>query len=480
MKNKEILRTLVLSVMIFSSCVEDEKVAEIREVEFRSGVSQISTRVGGPNGNIWDGNEHIGVYMVDYSHPDLILNGAENVEYAATDEGTTTSFISTTPICYPPSGFVNFIAYYPYSNRVNNKIYPVDVSNQTDQSAIDLMVAPLSGNGYYGSTTTPVSLQFTHQLVKLKLRFYSNTENLSEISSVKIKGMRPTADFNIFSSTISREGPLSDIAMKRTDGYSFEAIVVPCSLEGKSVEIVVGDYIYVWDMTNNKVNNTPVSTLERGRSYGFDIMINKSQVSVSGTITAWNYVEGTGDITGTGNIATCHVGDYYFADGSWSQSLSTTKTCIGVVYQTDGLHGKVVSLNEGSCTWGPNKLTTHASHLTDGKENMKTVWVIDHEYNSFPAFKFCASLGDGWYLPARDELADLFKACINFGGNDFSAKLVNAHGKGMYGGEYWSSTELSSTNSGTGAWKVVLTPSYWSWYDGVKVQDLYVRAILAF
>lgn len=36
---------------------------------------------------------------------------------------------------------LDFVAYYPYTAGLENNIYTVDVSDQSDQSAIDLMAA---------------------------------------------------------------------------------------------------------------------------------------------------------------------------------------------------------------------------------------------------------------------------------------------------------------------------------------------------
>lgn len=49
------------------------------------------------------------------------------------------------------------------------------------------------------------------------------------------------------------------------------------------------------------------------------------------------------------------------------------------------------------------KVTTGATDRTDGMKNMRTIMRIDGWREKYPVFAWCASLGDGWYLPAIDE-----------------------------------------------------------------------------
>lgn len=91
------------------------------------------------------------------------------------------------------------------------------------------------------------------------------------------------------------------------------------------------------------------------------------------------------------------VGDYYY-DGVRE----------GIVVQTDatGSYGKIVSLNEMTehLAWGPMDVITEAQDPDDGELNMDIVRLIDAAYADYPAFKACADMGNGWYLPAQREL----------------------------------------------------------------------------
>ncbi len=106
----------------------------------------------------------------------------------------------------------------------------------------------------------------------------------------------------------------------------------------------------------------------------------------------------------TASSRTYKVGDYY-DDG----------TKQGVVFEvTDGgKHGKIVSLTEARKRWAiydVREKTTGATSRTDGMANMRKIQSIGGWKNKYPAFAWCASLGEGWYLPARGELKTIYKA----------------------------------------------------------------------
>ena len=162
------------------------------------------------------------------------------------------------------------------------------------------------------------------------------------------------------------------------------------------------------------------------------------------------------------------VGDYYY-DGVKE----------GVVFEIwdNGNSGKIVSMTKYSSTlkWSSDadeqKKLIGADSDTDGAYNMAVVKAISGWESKYPAFKWCADLGESWYLPAKQELLTIYnnKTAID-------ANLTDA--LGTY--TYWSSTE-SDGQSSSGvfcAWGV-------SMYSGntsgdSKYGSFCVRAVSAF
>ncbi len=156
------------------------------------------------------------------------------------------------------------------------------------------------------------------------------------------------------------------------------------------------------------------------------------------------------------------VGDYY-NDGVRE----------GVVFEVsaDGRHGKIVSMKQSSemLEWSSDsaeqKRQIGADSETDGAANMEKEKALPGWQSKYPAFKWCADLGEGWCLPAVEELHTIYinKNLLN---PNLTDKLSNDL--------YWSSTECNEfcarlVDMGNGSTD----------YDS-KNGDYYVRAVSAF
>lgn len=131
------------------------------------------------------------------------------------------------------------------------------------------------------------------------------------------------------------------------------------------------------------------------------------------------------------------VGDYY-NDGIRE----------GVVFEVsaDGRHGKIVSMKYSSekLQWASDKFDKRrfigADSENDGEWNMTVVKTINDWHSKYPAFAWCADLGESWYLPSIEELNilllnDAVRYVVN---NTLLAEGGERLGKSPW---YWSSTE---------------------------------------
>ncbi len=139
------------------------------------------------------------------------------------------------------------------------------------------------------------------------------------------------------------------------------------------------------------------------------------------------------------------VGDYY-NDGIKR----------GVVFEVsaDGKHGKIISLiGSGSFNqWADEKSDQRrligTNNKTDGSYNMSKVQSIKDWQTKYPVFWRCASLGEGWYLPAIEELKKftIDPAICNAINNTLRAMgYLEMPNNGLY----WSSTESGQKYKGT-------------------------------
>ncbi|WP_418991516.1 hypothetical protein [Alistipes sp.] len=178
------------------------------------------------------------------------------------------------------------------------------------------------------------------------------------------------------------------------------------------------------------------------------------------------------------------VGDYYERDGIQ-----------GVVCQVseDRLHGMIVSLDEIYLPWSafrkPDLRLTGVDDRTDGTVNMENVarYIADNDlsWDDFPAFKWCRDKGEGWYLPAIDELLTIghnYNGGSRAGNNRQARNKFNNSLKDN-GGErmdrlvyYFSSTEMDEKNAYTS--HMALEPPYV--VEIPKYNKFLVRAVRRF
>lgn len=153
----------------------------------------------------------------------------------------------------------------------------------------------------------------------------------------------------------------------------------------------------------------------------------------------------------------------------------------GVVFEvTDGgKHGKMVSVNESSneLQWSPDvneqERLIGADSETDGAYNMAKVKQIASWRYKYPAFAWCADLGEEWYLPAKYELLAIYrnKAIVE--------RAISSRGHSFSRWYYWSSTEDNYQFGGTFcAWYVYMGNGYTFNYPKRNYNS--VRAVSAF
>ena len=180
-------------------------------------------------------------------------------------------------------------------------------------------------------------------------------------------------------------------------------------------------------------------------------------------------------------LITYKVGDYYNVNGKE-----------GVIFWVDetGQHGKIVSLTESDSRlkWSSDeyeqKRLIGADDMNDGANNMAIVKQIADWQSKYPAFKWCADLGEDWYLPAIEELR-LFT--LNQSVHDAVNKTLVTKGVilddiGFSSSFYWSSTEYDYQYS-SGAFcarLVYMGPGCTGYSDKGSDTFNYVRAVSAF
>jgi len=302
MKTK-LFSLLAFSAIVFIACENDDNDPENdRRVKFISSITappetKVSTDTTGIS--TWEVYDRIGIYMVETGTTNMIAFVGNNF-YEATSSGASTSFRpwdTKYTIYYPKdtSSKVDFVAYYPSRSIIHNRIYPVDVRSQTPQASIDLMYAAANNSGAgYNATSAAVDFTFSHQLVKLILNVSVGQGVTGPVSSVSIKGMNTSANFDLEGANRLTDlgTPQAITPYTAATGTKYEAILLPVAALNSS-------HTVTFTTTNNETYTLQMSdditALAAGSIYVYDITVTRHAVNATGSITKWTVgSKGTG------------------------------------------------------------------------------------------------------------------------------------------------------------------------------------------
>ena len=257
---------------------QDEKVA----VQFGSSINATTRAVN----DKWTSGDQIGIFMTGENKTlseSSIREEADNIAYRTEGNGAFSPVTSEQIIYFPMDGDVDFHAYYPYTAEVNDYRIALDLSDQSNQEALDLMYAKVSGRN---KSNPKVELNFTHLLCRLILEVQPGTgltqADLAKLT-VKVKDVDTKAMFNLVDGTISGEETPEGFTMKTVEaGKRYEALLFPTTSESREIEFSLNndhDAPFTWTMKTK---------LEGGKQYHYTgVKLSRTAAEVSGTITPW-------------------------------------------------------------------------------------------------------------------------------------------------------------------------------------------------
>lgn len=172
----------------------------------------------------------------------------------------------------------------------------------------------------------------------------------------------------------------------------------------------------------------------------------------------------TPDPTPTPEVRSYSIGDLYDNDGVQ-----------GLVFRVNeaGDSGLIVSLTEpdNMLAWGTEFITTGSNVRSSGQMNTEIIYTLPNWEKKYPAFAWCKSLGEGWYIPSVNELRELL---IIGSSNTFRESIIKNKATAFSAGKYLSSTEMDD-------WWVYLVDAATTQESANYKQYIYrVRAIYQF
>lgn len=298
MKKINFLLLSLLGIALLASC-ESEKddltnpLLNDNQVKFQGTIgAAVSTRA---TGTAWDAGDAIGVYALTANQtlPSGIYDGKANVKYTTPGDGVFTG--ATTVITFPDEGDLDFIAYYPYQESITDFTYTINVADQSNPAAIDLLY---SNNAKGANKSTPsVDLGFKHQLSLLVLNIAAGdgVESLNgltaSVSDLKTDGTFSLADgtittgstSNTITPVVSASGTSGTVTAILVPGQDLSSSKITFSLAGKTYEWAPG-----------------AQALESGKRYTYSLQLTTTGIATlqpNATIIDWEDAStGIGDI----------------------------------------------------------------------------------------------------------------------------------------------------------------------------------------
>lgn len=275
MKNMSRIVYFMIALLTFNSCQKKEGSLQQAALQFSPTiVGQISTKASGTS---WEQHDQIGVYMVKSGQPlasSSIIDQINN--HLFNYNGST--FQSASPV-FLPNALVDFIAYYPYKTLTDFQ-YPIDLSDQSNQSALDIMYANNAKSMDKNSNTIP--LTFVRQLSKISINLSITNTAALEANQIKVKlpHVSTSGGFDLTTgklsvNTANKMDIQGKISVHANKTASVEFTVFPGEdITGKAISFTAsnGDQ-YTWIIPQN--NN--LKNLAGGNRYSFDITIDNGK-----------------------------------------------------------------------------------------------------------------------------------------------------------------------------------------------------------
>lgn len=292
---------MVAALLLLAGCSNDNEGAATPEGDGRVALEVSSGIESRAYDNKWESDDAIGIYMLKTGTA-TISEGAENRRYFTADGSSAFTATTEQTIYFPLDGSkVDFIAYYPYQKNLTNGAFTLDISTQTDLSAIDLMTAgtktteaePLDKNHY------KVHFKFAHRLTKLELNIGTGrgitTEDLKGLK-VEVTKQRTSGSYDPQFETFGVDSePVQTVELNTNAGGTLaQAILLPTTAaDGINPIVTRREFLFTlkstgevfrWSVPDDK-------SFERGDKNIYNITINRSGVEVTATIEKWNEVD---------------------------------------------------------------------------------------------------------------------------------------------------------------------------------------------
>lgn len=305
MNRTSLLTVAVAATILLAGCSRDESPNIPMEKDGRTALNATGgiRALSRAHDAAWDTNDQIGIFMLKTTTTE-ISEAAENRKYKTSDgTGRFTPAADDQTIYFPITGGTDFMAYYPWQEIAKDAsdkyLYAVNVSTQSSQKAIDLLVADkVIGRD---KEHPDVAFVFSHKLVKIHLTEIKHGDGLTAADlnglTIKLTEQRINATYDVIAGgevVVNGAGDKTDIPLLvAANSQSAEAIVLPVTSTAgmELVFTLTNGEVFRWAI--DSAADSKSTQFVAGNKYSYKITISRRGLIVTSTVNDW--VAGNGD-----------------------------------------------------------------------------------------------------------------------------------------------------------------------------------------
>lgn len=246
-------------------------------VSMTAEIEGMKTRLSGSN---WDQGDAIGVFMKLNSEGLDVSAPKKNVKYIYNEETGHFEPMSENEIIYfPPNGdAVDFIGYYPYREDISAFAVPIDLTVQSNQSAIDLMYAENVKN--VSQADSQITMRFSHKLSRILFQVEHYRVIDRNNFSVIITGVPTAGSLDLTNGNLTVDPATTDLLCCVNDDCTLsEVILMPgTDLSASDLWFLIDDGLEAYKVSLNTLFNS--GPLSESTQYTFNAMLYADKVKV--------------------------------------------------------------------------------------------------------------------------------------------------------------------------------------------------------
>ena len=261
---------IIVASVLITGCSDrygalSDSMSEDGLYEIATGTNKFASRVN--MDSQWENGDAIGVYMLAAGTSNIVGN-ASNVKYVTTVDGEAQAVF--TPASSPIELHdiaVDFVAYYPYNESVDDFIYNIDLSDQSEGfNKHDLMYSDVNDKTFNDDAN--LEMTFSHCLSLLKV----NVTGLINIDQLTVEGLKTNATFDLRDANLNITETSGTMILEQTGiTTNFAGIVLPSeNINGMRVVIQSAGEKYTYTVPEG----SSVNRFEKSHVYNFNINVD--------------------------------------------------------------------------------------------------------------------------------------------------------------------------------------------------------------